>query len=202
MDSEYRSYFDNCIGALDGIHVLAHVLAEEASSYRNRKSALTQNVLAVVTFDVQFYHVLVGWEGSAYDERVMKDAEVRGFRAPEGKKWLANAGNPNSDLYLASYRGTRYHLREQALANLGPDNKEELFDKRHSSSRSVVERPFGVLKQRVWWFDCGWPYTIEIQVQVVYALTVLHNFIRWLESDSGDIFYIVEKEAKQQRAPD
>ena len=39
-----------------------------------------QNVLAAISFGLKFTYVLVGWEGSAHDSRVLNDA----FARPEG----------------------------------------------------------------------------------------------------------------------
>lgn len=45
--------------------------------FRGRKSYPSQNVLAVVDFDLRFTYVLAGWEGSAHDSLVLKDALSR-----------------------------------------------------------------------------------------------------------------------------
>ena len=67
-------YFKDCIGALDGTHIEAHVSLSEQPRYRNRKGTLSQNVLAACNFDLSFVYVLPGWEGSAHDGRVLSDA--------------------------------------------------------------------------------------------------------------------------------
>jgi hypothetical protein len=66
--------FKNCVGALDGSHFLLYVLADQQRRFCNRYGDLTQNVLAVVDFDMNFTYVLAGWEGSAHDGRVIRDA--------------------------------------------------------------------------------------------------------------------------------
>ena len=55
--------------------------------YRNRKGEITTNVLGVCSQDGQFIYVLAGWEGSAADGRVLRDAISRrhGLRVPQGK---------------------------------------------------------------------------------------------------------------------
>ena len=35
---------------------------------------MSQNVLAVVDFDLKFTYVVAGWEGSVHDARVLRDA--------------------------------------------------------------------------------------------------------------------------------
>ncbi|CAN1187739.1 hypothetical protein LINPERHAP1_LOCUS27981, partial [Linum perenne] len=46
------------------------------------------NVLAVCNQNLQFTYCLAGWEGSAHDSRVLRDALSRagGFRVPEGNR--------------------------------------------------------------------------------------------------------------------
>ena len=74
--TRFSRYFSGCIGALDGTHIPAHVPEGRRTAYRNRKSQLSQNVLAACDFDLKFIYVLSGWEGSAADSRVYEDARA------------------------------------------------------------------------------------------------------------------------------
>lgn len=198
---KYYPYFKDVAGALDGTHIYAFLPSAQATPYRNRKNTLTQNVLGVCTLDLQFCFVYPGWEGSAHDTRVVEDAQERGgFHTPEGKYWLADAGYPNKYPFLVPYRGTRYHLREQALANQKPQNYKELFNLRHSSLRNVIERIFGVLKRRFKILSSAPEYTLQKQKRLVFALTALHNFIRTY--DRCDVFEEEERKAEAARRAD
>ena len=59
-------------------------------SFRGRKSHATQNVLAAVDFDLRFTYILAGWEGTAHDALVLRDALERenGLRVPQGTKLI------------------------------------------------------------------------------------------------------------------
>ncbi|XP_058114233.1 uncharacterized protein LOC131257354 [Magnolia sinica] len=70
----WRTYFQDCIGAIDGTHVPAYVPTMDSVTYRNRKGFLSQNVMAACTFDMKFVYVLARWEGSASDARVLQSA--------------------------------------------------------------------------------------------------------------------------------
>ncbi|XP_019100852.1 PREDICTED: uncharacterized protein LOC109132867 [Camelina sativa] len=72
--TRFYPYFKNCLGAIDGTHIPAMVSNNIAPSYRNRKGVISQNVLAVCNFDMEFIYVLSGWEGSAHDSKVLYDA--------------------------------------------------------------------------------------------------------------------------------
>ncbi|KAL6637093.1 hypothetical protein ACP70R_024665 [Stipagrostis hirtigluma subsp. patula] len=69
-------YFKDCIGAIDGTHVLARVPRRMQAAFMGRKHTTTQNVLAAVDFDLRFTYVLAGWEGSAHDALILADALV------------------------------------------------------------------------------------------------------------------------------
>jgi hypothetical protein len=113
---KFFPYFKNCVGALDGSHIPAHVREAAAAPFRNQKGAISQNVLGACTFDLRFCYVLAGWEGSAHDGRVLQDAFSKNFHVPKGKYYLGDAGYGLSEQVLTPYRGVRYHLRETRLA--------------------------------------------------------------------------------------
>ncbi|XP_039141264.1 uncharacterized protein LOC120278583 [Dioscorea cayenensis subsp. rotundata] len=87
-------FFKDCIGLLDGTHIDASIPPQEMPKFRGRKGP-TQNVLAVVNPDLQFTYVLAGWEGSANDFTVLKDALAR--PQPKGLK-LIEGVDPNDML--------------------------------------------------------------------------------------------------------
>uniref|UniRef100_A0A803NA85 DDE Tnp4 domain-containing protein n=1 Tax=Chenopodium quinoa TaxID=63459 RepID=A0A803NA85_CHEQI len=66
------------------------------------------NVLGVCTPNMEFVFVLPGWEGSAHDGRVLRDAisRLNGLKVPQ------DPGYTNCEGFLAPYRGHRYHLKE------------------------------------------------------------------------------------------
>jgi hypothetical protein len=92
--------FDGCVGALDGSYVYVHIVGDPAP-FRNRKGTLTQNVLAVVDFNMRFTYVLAGWEGFAHDGRVFASgSSTHGFGCPEGCCYCGYAGYPMNDITL------------------------------------------------------------------------------------------------------
>ena len=170
-DSKYKKYFIDCLGALDGTHIDVHLPPQDQIRYRNRKSHLSQNVLAVCNFEMQFTYILAGWEGSAHDGTVLRDAIYNhGFQTPERKYWLGDAGYTNTDTVLVPYRATRYHLREQRLASQKPANLKELFNLRHASLRNVIERIFGVLKRKFKVPQTPAEYSIETQTHIILRI--------------------------------
>ena len=70
-------WFGNALGALDGCHVDVCVPVADQGRYRNRKQQISTNMLGVVDWNMKFLYVLPGWEGSACDGRVLRDAMSR-----------------------------------------------------------------------------------------------------------------------------
>jgi hypothetical protein len=96
--------------------------------------------------------------------------------------------------FLPPYRGTRYHLVEFGVRS--PHNPRELFNLRHSSLRVTVERAFGALKNRfrILYNKSFHPY--KIQVKLVLACCILHNWILRFGQDE-----VIPLESKWQANP-
>ncbi|WOL11058.1 nuclease HARBI1 [Canna indica] len=128
-------------------HVHASVPIEHVAAFRGRKPYLTENVLAVVDFDLKFTYVLVGWEGSVHDALILRDAleKSSGLRVPEGKFCLMDAGYATRPGFIAPYRGVKYHLKE--CSSHSPSNAKELFNLRHSFSLNFYRACVGFTKK-------------------------------------------------------
>jgi hypothetical protein len=193
--------FKGCIGALDGTHIPAIINSPlNAAPFWNRKQALTQNVLGVVDFDMNFTYVLAGWEGSAHDGRVLRDAMTRGLKVPAGTYYLGDCGYALSSYTLTPYRRVRYHLKEWGPGALRPQNKEELFNLRHAKLRNVVERTYGVVKKRFKILKLMPSYSFEEQVKLVKCCFLLHNFINVRENGEEDDEYEIEEAQESDEA--
>ena len=110
-----------------------------------------------------------------------------------GKYYLVDAAYTNQPYFLAPYKGERYHNNDFSGVRTfsGP---RELFNRRHSSLRNVVERTFGVLKKRFPVLKGPMPpYKILRQCTIVIACCVVHNIIREYDVHD-DIFQIFEDE--------
>ncbi|KAE8189196.1 hypothetical protein CF328_g6358 [Tilletia controversa] len=169
--------FSAVVGAVDGTHLPARPPAALRQRFRNRKGTLSFNVLAACSFDMLFQYVYTGWEGSAADSMIYHRARQLSWRVPEGRVWLGDAGFPSCDSLLVPFRGTRYHLKEWGAGTELPRNAHELYNKKHASLRSVVERIFGVVQERFKILVSGCDYDLATQAKVFPALAVVHNFV-------------------------
>nr|XP_034887553.1 uncharacterized protein LOC118028128 [Populus alba] len=188
MNPRFMPHFKNCVGAIDGTHVRACIPAANQIPFIERKGVPTQNVMAACSFDMQFMFVWAGWEGSAHDTRIFLEAidnsNINFPKPPEGKYYLVDVGYPNEYGYLGPYKGERYHFQEFRRRG-EPSGRKEVFNHAHSSLRNVIERSFGVWKQR-WKILQNMPaYPYKTQVEIVVASMALHNYIRRRSQDDA-----------------
>lgn len=194
-DPRFYPYFQDCVGAVDGIHFPVTVGVDELEPFRNKNGVNSQIVLAACSFDLQFQYVLAGWEGSASDVQVLNSALTRRnkLKVPEGKYYLVDKKYTNLPGFVAPYHEFPYGLIE-SNGKVHPQNSQELFNHRHSLLRSAADRTFGALRARFPILMTASTYPLPTQVKLVVAACALHNYIR--RENAGDwIFKMYEQEA-------
>ena len=185
-DNRFFPYFEHCLGAMDGPHIRVKVTSAKALKFRCRKGFPSQNVLAACTFDLKFTYVLAGWEGSASDSRIVKNAlysREDKLKIPFGKYYLGDAGYMLKPCLITPYRGVRYHLKE--YSSHGPENMYELFNHRHASLRNAIERAFGVLKKLFAMIGgTNEPhYSQGTLTKIILACCITHNFFMGVDHE-------------------
>ena len=81
---KFFPYFEGALGAIDGTHIRCTPSAVERHLARDRKGQVMQNTLAVCGFDMFFYYIVSGWDGSATDAYMYNDARPVDFAVPSG----------------------------------------------------------------------------------------------------------------------
>ncbi|XP_042005784.1 uncharacterized protein LOC121754504 [Salvia splendens] len=168
------------LGAIDGTYINVLVGSDDKPRYRNKKGQIATNTLAVCTRDMRFVYVLAGWEGSARDARVLRDAVTcpHGIKVLKGQYYLCDNGYANSERFLTPYKGVRYHLQEWGPAAMVPENPKEMYNMCHTKARNVIERAFAVVKMRWGILRSASFYPITTQIRLTLSCFLLHNFIR------------------------
>ncbi|XP_043687497.1 uncharacterized protein LOC122638708 [Telopea speciosissima] len=95
-----------------------------------------------------------------------------------GKYYVVDSGYASQTGYLIPFRGERYDLPDYRENRRKPTTANELFNYRHSSLRNVIERTFGVLKNKFKLLRQMNGYSLQDQAHIVLACCGLHNFIR------------------------
>ncbi|KAG6507954.1 hypothetical protein ZIOFF_033309 [Zingiber officinale] len=186
---KFRGRLLDCVDALDGIHIRVKVSDVDAPRYRGRKDWPTTNVLVGCSFDLKFIYVLAGWEGIASNSRNIKNALSRRDKLiiPHGKYYLVDSGFMLKRDLITPYREIHYHLKEYSRCD--PTNVKELFNLRHESLRSAIERAFGVLKKRFPIITSGTElhYEIDIRTDIILTCCILHNFLMGVDPNERSI---------------
>ena len=91
---------------------------------------------------MRFIYANVGVLGRPYDTKMLTYCATEEVSFPHplaGKYYLVDLGYPTRDSYLGPHRRTRYHIDQ--FNRGGPQSKsKELFNRRHSCLRSIIER--------------------------------------------------------------
>ncbi|KAG5546935.1 hypothetical protein RHGRI_012840 [Rhododendron griersonianum] len=179
---QYRHFMD-CIGAMDGTHVLCNPPSKDAKKYFGRKGGHTMNIIAICDFDLCFTFALAGWEESMHDYHVFRECVYGRGRnmfphPPVGKYYLVDGGYPNGNGYLSPYKGYMYHLEDFRRGRKRHMNLYKYSNRWHSSLRSAIERAFGVWKNRWRMMKETSTYLVRIHKLFVIASMAIHKFIR------------------------
>ncbi|XP_057724167.1 uncharacterized protein LOC130940135 [Arachis stenosperma] len=127
VDPTWRR-FKGCLGALDGTYIEVTVPESEKARYRTRKGKICTNVLGVCNREMGFVYVLSGWEVSASDSRVLRDAITcrNSLKIPHGNYYLVVFGYTNGPGFLAP-KSMEMDPEEEGsiLDEFTPDGDEE-----------------------------------------------------------------------------
>ncbi|GJU90063.1 ALP1-like protein [Tanacetum coccineum] len=97
------------------------------------------------------------------------------YRTRKGTYYLCDAGYTNGEGFLTPFRGQRHHLNDWSNP---PTTAKELYNKKHSSTRNVIERCFGLIKARWAILRDNSYHPVESMPRVIIACCLMHNFIR------------------------
>ena len=150
-----RWNFPNCIGAIDGKHVMIQAPPKSGSLFFNYKKTFSIVLLAVVDARYCFTLIDVGAYGWNSDAEVLKESNLGkllvsgGLHIPPDSP-LAGAeelGNlPHVIVGDEAFRLRRYLMRPYPGRNNPED--ERIFNYRLSGARRIVENAFGILVAR------------------------------------------------------
>ena len=180
--------FPNCIGVLDGKHVVITSPAKSGSLFFNYKSTFSINLMALVDANYRFIFVDIGQYGSNADGPVFQKSEF-------GKLYLKNELNVPGPKHLprARYLGAMPHVivADKAfplcptIMRPFPKGRNQnrmprpcqVFNYRLSRAHRIVENAFGILAQRFRIYNRRMQYSVNTVVKIVKATCVLHNFL-------------------------
>ena len=144
--------FPQCVGAVDGSHILIIAPPEYQTDYFNRNGWHSVILQGVVDPCYRFWDINVGWPGSVHDARVFGNTDLykygdNGHLFPNCKVRYHNV-----DVPLLVIGDPAYPLLEWMMkpySDTGRLTRQQLnFNYRLSRARNVVENAYGQLKAR------------------------------------------------------
>ena len=184
---ERKWNFPNCVGAMDGKHVIIKAPAHSGSLYFNYKGTFSIVLMAVVDADYRFILVDIGAYGSNADGGIFANS-IFGDQFLERRLDVPDAapilGYPEAGLMPFVLLGDEaFPLRIDLMRPypgrgymLLPEN-EDTFNYRLSRGRHVSENVFGIMVVRWGVFQGRINLAPENAQKVVMAAVVLHNYL-------------------------
>lgn len=174
--------FPNCVGAIDGKHILIQAPPRSGSSYFNYKKTHSIVLLAVCNANYEFTLVDIGDSGRESDGSIFAASSInRAFNNnvihfPEARKL------PRSDIkspYVIvgdEAFPLRCHLVKPYARAVLDDNKR-VYNYRLSRARRVIENAFGIMASRFRVFRRPIASSPENVKNITKAAVALHNFL-------------------------
>ncbi|XP_064475468.1 uncharacterized protein LOC135389338 [Ornithodoros turicata] len=180
---EERWSFPNCIGAVDGKHIIIEAPHRAGSMFYNYKGSHSIVLMAVADAKYKFLYADIGAYGSQSDGGVFKSCSL-GKDLEAGRLGLPAARRLPGSSLEAPYvfvGDEAFQLRPDFLrpfpgADL--DDTKRVYNIRLSHARRCVENAFGILASR--WRIFRRPINVKVENVdlLVQACVVLHNFLR------------------------
>ena len=181
--------FSNCVGALDGKHILVTAPYNSGSLYHNYKGTFSLNLMALVDGNYKFIFIDVGQYGSNADGGVFQCSEF-------GKAFLNRELDIPQPKVISDFpemgliphcivADEAFPLRIDLMRPYPRRNKNEnlpedkaVFNYRLSRARRIVENAFGILVQRWRILLRRMQLRESTAISVVKACCILHNYMR------------------------
>ncbi|KAK4875354.1 hypothetical protein RN001_011776 [Aquatica leii] len=178
----------NCIGAVDGKHVVIRAPRNSGSEFYNYKKCFSIVLMATCDAYMRFIMVDIGSSGANHDSAVFRNSGMGSailngtLSIPPPKKLpQTNIVMPHYIIGDAAFPLHTNIIRPYPGSNL--DEKKNTFNYRISRARRTIESAFGILSQR--WLILRKPILASVEVceLIVQATVVLHNFLQSSEKD-------------------
>ena len=180
---EKRWNFPNCIGSLDGKHIMIRQPVNSGSFYYNYKGTFSIVLLALVDADYRFIYVNVGCNGRISDGGVFRasslsqalNEDLLGIPTPKAP---CSYQTPLPFVIVADDAFLLQKNLMKPYPFRGLSTEKRIFNYRLSRARRIVENAFGILANRFRVFLSPIQLAPENVEKVVLASCALHNFLR------------------------
>lgn len=181
---ELQWNFPNCLGAIDGKHVVIQSPPNTGSQFFNYKSHFSVVLLGLVDADYCFTYVDIGCQGRISDGGVYYNSSLYSKLQNGELNLPSDRKLPSSDKVLPCvFLGDSAFALSRNMMKPYPGTLEKgsagrVFNYRHCRARRVVENVFGIMCSVFRVFRK--PMTLEPDkvTNVTLTCALLHNFLR------------------------
>ncbi|CAL1285359.1 unnamed protein product [Larinioides sclopetarius] len=171
--------FPNCLGAIDGKHVLLQCPNNTITDDINNKGTVSVELLALVDAHYCFTFVDIGCQGQVFNNSSLfpklKKDELK--LPPDGNLPAFDEALPYVFLADPAFALSR-HMMIPYPSSIEKECEKRIFNYRLSHARRVVENVFGVLASVFRVFRKPMMLQPEKVSNVTLACVLLHNFMR------------------------
>lgn len=177
-----RWNYPNCLGAMDGKHVVIVKPGKSGSTFMNYKHTFSIVLLAVVDAKYRFMYVNVGAQGRISDAGVYNQSKLSKALERNLLNLPTPIALPNSNvimpyMFLADDAFPLKCNLMKPYSRRGMILRERVFNYRLSRARRVVENAFGILSGRFRVFRAPIALKLDSARMLVLAAVCLHNFL-------------------------
>lgn len=165
--------FPNCIGAIDGKHIVIECPSNSGSNFFNYKGTYSIVLLALVDNNYNFTCIDIGAHGSMSDGGIFNKSSLK--KGIEGN--LLDLPVDAVILGDEAFPLTSYLMKPYPRRNM-LTRKEKIYNYRLCWARRIVENAFGILASRFRLFRRPMSVAPKTVVKIAKAACALHNFIR------------------------
>lgn len=176
--------FPNCIGALDGKHVVIRAPPNSGSRFYNYKKTFSTVLLAIVDANYKFVVVDVGAYGRNSDGGILSNSKLGQkicsdtINIPQNK-CLPNTNQDMPHVFVAdeAFPLSKNIMRPYPANCIRGDPQKKIYNYRLSRARRMVESAFGIMVQKFEIFQRWQKMSTKHLDMTVLACTCLHNFL-------------------------
>lgn len=172
--------FPNCIGALDGKHVIITAPPNSGSLYFNYKKTFSIVLLALVDATYKFITVDIGSYGKNSDGGIFSNSKLGKCVARNKLNILEDRKLPHTDILMPhvivgdeAFPLKTYLLRPYPKPQLDDPAKQH-YNYRHSRARRVSEDAFGILTQKFRIYQRRIQLNPEHADKIILTTCILH----------------------------
>ena len=188
---EERWQFPNCLGAIDGKHIVMQPPPNAGSHYYNYKHTHSMILLAIAGPDYECLYADIGTNGRISDGGVWNKSSLsRGIETgeislPKSKRLPYGAVEvPYVFLGDNAFALKTYLMKPYSQSGLTDDKR--IYNYRHSRARRISENLFGIIANRWRVFRSVILLPPETIQAITMATLTMHNFLR--KSQSKNIY--------------